>query len=653
MGGHGVPFQFFGKDVFREMWGGTPWPPQFFGKDVFREMWGAATECRPNSSARTCFVRCGAATECRPYNHPSMCFIKCFTLVLLICALASAQEVKKPAGGSTIKGRVIYADTGQPLRRADVSLVTQDGDSWTEPTVSDRNGEFVFHGISAGNYFVLVNALDIVSPFSPTLAGDVPLKLQIALGQIDDGFSEVTVDGRNTATTEIRASRAGVITGRVLTESDEPIPKAQITVYQLKNGKLRLVNTKAHYLIEYQQTFETDSRGVYRIAGLATGEYIVRASESNEGGNPDDAADGSYTDGSLMVAFYPKAVRVQDATSIKVQQGSETKDVDIRFTERIGHRVSGTILLRGRPLSNIEVKLTRDEPDDSRDDPFEPSPARSDDKGQWEIRTVPDGKYTLSFSSYIYGANFSDDLRIVQVAPRRRELIVAGDDVTNLNVEMFEGAKVSGVVSVEGGGRMPATTAVKLKRYDPALKREAARDPEDSKRYNIADAKGEFEISQLPPGSYQFGFTIFGDYYVKSITLRGKDLLRNPVKVAAGQSLTGIKIVLSTDVVSLAGRLVDKNDKSKPLSNLAVLLLPVEAERRRITDPIVVFSDKDGRFAAKSAPGEYFVFVFDRRRKEGPYELPSETSLIRNASTLQKINVQRGDEKKVVEIVGP
>jgi hypothetical protein len=98
---------------------------------------------------------------------------------------------------------------------------------------------------------------------------------------------------------------------------------------------------------------------------------------------------------------------------------------------------------------------------------------------------------------------------------------------------------------------------------------------------------------------------------------------------------------------------VDKNDKSKPLSNVAVLLLPVEAERRRITDPIVLFSDKDGRFAVKSAPGEYFVFVFDRRQKEAPFEMPSEASLVKNASTLQKINLQHGDEKKVVEVVGP
>ena len=607
---------------------------------------GAALRGRPSSNRKKLAAIRRAATEGRPYNHPSM-FIKCFSLVLLICIVASAHA-QAPKGSSVVKGRVIYADTGQPLRRAEVSLVTQDGGNWVGHTITDRNGEFVFNDVDAGAYFAVVDALDIVSPIS--YKNVTSLHLKIATHQIDDGFSEVTVDGHSAAKTEIRASRGGVITGRVLTESDEPIAKAQITIFQIENGKLRLAGPTTRLSNTEKMPIETDSRGVYRIAGLATGEYIVRASESDEGGNPDDAADGSYTNGSMMVAFYPKGLRVQDATSIKVQQGSETKDVDIHFTDRIAHRVSGTILLRGRPVKDATIKLTRDEPEDERD-PFEAPQARSDDKGQWEIRTIPDGKYTLSVSTPHYGSLFSTDASFGEIAPRRRQLIVEGGDVTNLNVEVVEGMKVNGVVSVEGGAPMPPTMEVSLEPSDPALKHD---DPDDPTRYKrIVNEKGEFEITQLPPGSYQFGFNIFGDYYVKSITLKGRDLLRTPVKLLAGQSLAGIKIVLSTELVSLSGRVVEKNDKSKPLSNASVLLLPVEPERRRITDgPVIAFSDKDGRFAVKSAPGEYFLFVVDRR-KDVPFEMPSEASLVKDASTLQKITLQRGDEKKLFELVGP
>jgi len=573
-------------------------------------------------------------------------------LVLAVCALAvvrtSAQQSQKSAGGSVIRGRVVYADTGRPLRRAEVLLVNQDGEYWPVPSITDRNGEFTFTNVNAGKYFVMVNALDIVSPLSAP-GGDQSPQLKFALGQIDDGFSEVTVDGRSAVKTEIRVSRGGVITGRVLTETDEPIAKAQIRLFQIEDGKLRPATVTTRLLRQDQAILQTDSRGVYRIGGLATGEYIVRASESDESGNPDDAPEGSYTDGSMMVAFYPKAVRVQDATSVKVQQGSETKDVDIRFTERIGYRISGTVLVKGRPVSSAEIKLTRDEPEVDPNTLTSPQ-ARSDDKGQWEIRTVPDGKYTLLVSGLVIGmVHFSDDQDFAQVAPRRRELIVDGSDVTNINVELVEAGSVRGVVSVEGGTPLLERLVIRLLPNAPAP------GTDDQVVDTLANPKGMFSISPVSPGSFHFRFfNLPAGYYVKSITLKGKDLLRNPVKLESGQSLSGVSVVLSSDVVSLSGRVVEKGDRSKPLANATVMLFPVEAERRRISDgPIIVLGNKDGRFIVKTAPGEYFVFVVDRRRKGVPVEMPTETSLVKNASTLQKINLQRGDEKRVVEVLGP
>ena len=90
------------------------------------------------------------------------------------------------------------------------------------------------------------------------------------------------------------------------------------------------------------------------------------------------------------------------------------------------------------------------------------------------------------------------------------------------------------------------------------------------------------------------------------------------------------------------------------MANASVLLFPVEMERRRVSEgPIPARTDKEGRFNVKAAPGEYFVFVFDRRRNDIPVAMPTEASLIKNASTLQKISLQRGDEKRIVEVVGP
>ena len=582
-------------------------------------------------------------------------------VALVFCALflvrASAQQPSsakepKPAKGSTIRGRVVYADTGRPLRRAEVSLFAQERQNWADYTITDRSGEFIFNNISAGNYFVVVEAPDIVSAVERrgTLGS---LNLKIALGQVEDGFSEVTVDGRNSVKTEIRASRGGVITGRVLSESDEPIAKAQIKLYQFKNGKLRRSAATESVMDGDQWKFHTDSRGIYRISGLATGEYIVRASESDEGGDPDDAAEGSYTNGSMMIAFYPKAQRPQDATKIKVLQGTETNGVDIRFTDRTPHRVAGTVFLRGKAAESAAIRLIRDEQEIDTYRPSE-SDARSDTNGYWEIRAVPDGHYTLSISGVYLGLyEMGRDRGSASATTLRRELTVEGGDITDLKFDLVEGGTVNGVLSGEGGTPLPERLMVEL--VSAELKSSETPAQGNAVAYSFLNEGGAFSIYPLASGLFHFRLSGLGmGHYVKSITLKDKDLLRNPVRIEEGKTLEGVRIVISSDVISLSGRAVEKSNRGKALANAAILLFPAETERRRITlDPIAARTDKEGRFTVKAAPGEYFVFVFDRGRKDVPIVMPSETSLIKNASTLQKVSVQRDDQKKVVEVVGP
>ena len=69
----------------------------------------------------------------------------CLTVVLcalcFICADAeqsptSSAKDQKTSGRSVIRGRVIYADTAGPLRRAEVDLVSQDSEKWTNHSVT-------------------------------------------------------------------------------------------------------------------------------------------------------------------------------------------------------------------------------------------------------------------------------------------------------------------------------------------------------------------------------------------------------------------------------------------------------------------------------------------------------------------------------------
>ena len=559
----------------------------------------------------------------------------------LICV--SAQQPTSPSKGATgslIRGRVIYADTGRPLRRAEIRLVSEHGNDLDVREFTDRNGEFILRHLNAGSYIVVVSAPDIVSPFE-SLGPNDSLELAIATGQIENGFSEVTVDGRSSVKTEIRASRGGVITGRVLSETDEPITKARIKLFHVeKSGKLRPAAGSDQPLREDEWMFQTDSRGVYRIAGLRSGEYVVRATESDEGGNPDDAAEGSYTNGSMVVAFHPKALRAQDAVQVQVQQGSET-EADIRFTELNTHRVAGLVVLRGKPAQFAEIQLTRNGPEIERR-VLSSEQARTDSDGRWEIRGIPDGEYILSVTGFS-SVRLRDEEGYWRVAPQQREVTVAGGDLTDLKMELVEGAMLDGVVSVEGKVKPPYNLIIQLISARPG-----SGDVVD--RSTVSD-KSTFSLSPLPAGSFHFSVRNLGnDLYVKAITLKGKDLLREPLKVEAGKLTEGVRIVLSPDLVSLSGRVADKSDRTKPLPGAAVLLIPVEPERRRVNeDQIVARAGKDGRFVVKAAPGEYFVLVLDRQNKDAPVEITKDTDL----TALKKIKLEPGDNKRIGELVGP
>lgn len=565
----------------------------------------------------------------------------------LLCVNAQqppSSSTKEPEG-STIRGRVIYADTGRPLRRAEVMLLGQHGESLNLEEFSDRNGEFTFRNINAGRYLVVVYAPDIVNPFHRVGPRESPV-MAIAMGKIEDGFSEVTVDGRTAVKTEIRASRGGVITGRVLSENDEPITKAKITLFHVeKNGKLRPAVVTERPLREQEWMFQTDSRGVYRIAGLPPGEYVVRASESDAGGNPDDAAEGSYTNGSLMVAFHPKALRAHEATSVQVQQGAET-EADIRFTDLNSHRISGTVVVDGKAAQFAEVRLTQDR-SDTESYAFFADQLRTDSDGRWEIRSVPDGNYILTVSGHGQ-VRLRDEQHYISVVTQQRELTVDGGDVTDLKIELVEGTRVNGVVSTEGKVQTPHGLFIELTST-------ASREKGRIKARTYVESNSSFHLTPVSAGSYHFRVTGLGpNHYVKAITLKEKDLLREPMKIEAETSIEGVRVVLSSELVSLSGHVVEKSDRTKSLPNATVLLFPVEPERRRVSDdPLAARTDKDGRFAVKGAPGEYFMFVFDRRRKDLPMEVPTEESLIKNSASLPKIKLEPGIEKRIVELVGP
>src|SRR2546428_10504027 len=69
-----------------------------------------------------------------------------------------------PVAQSIVKGRAVYEDTGQPAQRERIQLVAPElltAHRGPIPTVlTDENGDFIFHQVSAGEYYIVAHPVD-------------------------------------------------------------------------------------------------------------------------------------------------------------------------------------------------------------------------------------------------------------------------------------------------------------------------------------------------------------------------------------------------------------------------------------------------------------------------------------------------------------
>ena len=165
------------------------------------------------------------------------------------------SALDRATGVATLSGRVLAADTGAVVKRATVRLAGQDTrDRRTVQT--DDNGRYLFTDLQAGHFTVTVSKAGFIS-----LAYGQKHPRQPAL--------PIQVDaGRQIRSVDIALPRGSVLTGHVVDEDGEPMPRAVVQV-------LRYVYRQGQREIEPAGTDQTDDRGQFRVFDLDPGEYYV------------------------------------------------------------------------------------------------------------------------------------------------------------------------------------------------------------------------------------------------------------------------------------------------------------------------------------------------------------------------------------------
>jgi hypothetical protein len=573
---------------------------------------------------------------------------------------AKPQPTPNAPAKSVVKGRITYEDSNRPVRRARLMLLQTDGEGRMEKTgVTDERGEFSIKEVGAGNYIMVVDSPGIVSPFS-SVELEEGMDERSALVSLRREFSEISVNGTNTVEVQIRAKRGGIVTGRVNYQDGDPAVNAQIVIMRKKGNRMtRFITGFSPYSM---LSLKTDDRGVYRIAGLPPGEYVLGASEANTREDMREEYASVFGGSNFGVSYYQNETSLQQATPVKIEAGQEAGDINITIIDRATYTISGTAVSRpGR--KPVSARLTLQTKTEASALPFADlgPTASTDAQGGWEFANVPEGTYVIKVEpasnadeepeeaaaatttyAQAKAANTAPSVpRRPSLVPRQQEVTVSGGDLTGVVIEVSEGGRIRGTVLVEGGDKPPqlAFNAVLTPRDGgPSLD-----------RYVYAQT-GAFLIDRIPAGEFYLSIQQLSDkLYVKSITAGGTDLLREPLRITGGASIDNARIVIGADVATLQGRVASSND-AKPVRGAVVLLVPSDPVRWRSTGSYMPgVTESDGTFKLTAAPGSYLLLVL----AEGENLREVNESFIRARAGSAKAVTLQPNGRETVELVAP
>jgi hypothetical protein len=584
---------------------------------------------------------------------------------------------KKPAN-STIRGRVYYEDTGRPVKRSTILLMPKDmkGGGSEISALTDGNGNFLMKNVREGSYFAMVNAPGVVSPLA--YADMTKPRDEESFADAFAQFEVITVNGINDIDVQVAAKRGGAISGRVMyADGDAAIGVSVQILRKVGKNFIPVIPNFSAFAMAMSQTggvFKTDDRGVYRMSGLPTGDYIVKVTEdvahSENSGNRFDFFESSLFGrrSSLLTMFYPDVFETEKAQVINLQLGQEASEINVVIPNRELHNIEGKVIA-GKdklPIKNARIILKRVGDTTSNlfgDEGRNNISASTNDEGKFSFKEIPAGNYKATIeaqnsffdekkqiygsnSSYNnYGANAASNAanysynsvpakKYPKFSKKIQEIVIEDKDIENLNIELGFGATISGTAYVENSQEMPLYVSVVA--YNEEIETSTSGGIGNYYKENGIDH--DFEIEGVSEGKVSLIFHT-EDYWVKSATFRGTDLLANPITVKEGESLKGVQVILSKEVGTLKGKVFTEDNQ--PAKRQGIVIFPTDAgKNRNLSYSKYAVTNENGEFEIKLPPLEYAVIPTPKDNSNFKTKEEVEKWRDEQIKTAQKVTVE-------------
>jgi hypothetical protein len=432
-----------------------------------------------------------------------------------------------PAGTAVLRGTVVSADTGTPLRRVLVRAQAAEAQDIKAATTDDQ-GRFEIRELTGGRYTITAQKTGYVTlSYGQRRVGERGTVVAVPAGQTVEKIA-------------LALPRGGVITGRVSDEFGEPLAEASVQVqrYRYMPGGRRLM--------PMGRPDTTDDQGTFRLYGLEPGDYVVSATLRNAsgmmmiGGRPAPDSDQGYAP-----TYFRHTVAAGRAADQR-RPVREVSGIAFALTPTRVVRISGRVT--GGPRAPADGSLMV-RPEEGFTGGMLPGGMVQAD-GTFEIAGVPPGRYVLQVQPRQRGDN--DLIGVTSVT-------VSGADLQNLTIAMQRPGSVSGRFEFEGGP--PADLNPTMVRFmpmpaDPGSSRFMMTSPPQTNPDYSFRGQGFLGLVLLrasaPPG-----------WYLASIHHGADDVTDVPVRLEPGTDVRDLRILFTRTATTLSGTVRD--DRGNPV----------------------------------------------------------------------------------------
>jgi hypothetical protein len=506
------------------------------------------------------------------------------------------DAIRPSAGTALLRGRVVQAETGAPIRGARVTLSQAPVQS--RSVLTDDEGRYEFDAVARGSYTLSASKAGFVTLEYGQRRGREPAqRINIADRAVVDAV-------------DFSLPRGGAIEGQVLDEYGEPAVGVGVQVM-----RERYVDGERQMGPAGGSSSLTDDLGRFRVHGIPAGDYylgaLVRMVPSPGSGDAVSIGPGT------ALTYHPASVSPREAQRLTVGAGHTLTGIAIQLRPARPAAISGVVRdAAGRP-AQVPVTLWQPGGGTSRG-------SMSGPDGSFSFSNLAPGEYvvTASIRRQAQGQGPESGFSTLTLAGGDASVVVVtAVGRTARGRVVFDGA-VPEPGSIDGRVQIRLTPFQAGPQAGPMADSPAPVRPDAEWRFEVPDLFDRTAIDVLLPDGW----------YVKSLRRNGEEMARAVIDASAGD-VEGLEIELSQRATEIRGIVAD--GRSTKGAETTVLIF---ADERRLWGGRSRYvqtarPDENGQYMVRALPpGRYLAIAVDAH-EDGDETHPEHLEALRRVAT--------------------